>query len=193
MRALMADTYRRFGRASAALALKGVLVDPAFRVLATLRLCQALARQRPPLRWLLWPARVLHRMAGRMALIEVPWRTQVGAGLALTHGQGIVISDGARLGANVTLFHGCTLGRGDLINEAGERQPCYPVVEDEVWIGPHAIVVGGITIGRGSRIAGGAFVNRDLPPYSVALGNPARIVRRGCAPDVYHRAPLTDG
>ena len=185
----MADTHRKFGRSSAWLACKAAVVDPAFRVLATLRICQALAATSSPARWLLGPARVMHRLCSRSAMIEVPWRTQVGPGLALTHGQGIVISSGARIGANVTLFHGSTLGRGDALTAQGRQAAC-PVIEDEVWIGPRAIVVGGVTVGRGSRIAGGAFVNRDLPPYSLVLGNPARIIREGCIPDVDHPAPV---
>ncbi|HEV2353475.1 MAG TPA: acyltransferase, partial [Puia sp.] len=51
-------------------------------------------------------------------------------------------------------------------------------VEDNCWIGSNAIVVAGVTIGRHSVIAAGSVVTRDVPPYSVAAGNPARIIRR---------------
>lgn len=65
----------------------------------------------------------------------------------------------------------------------------YPVLEDEVWVGPHAIIVGDVTVGRGSRIAGGAFVTESVPPYSVVIGNPAVIVKNNCTPDVMFPAP----
>lgn len=97
---------------------------------------------------------------------------------------------GARIGNNVTLFHGATLGRRDRISHDGERFTEYPVLEDEVWVGPHAIIVGGVIIGHGSRIAGGAFVTSSIPPYSIVSGNPASIVKSNCVPDVTNPAPV---
>lgn len=188
MHALKADTHRKFGQAGAQLTLKAALLDPAFRVLACLRLCQAAQQLPPNWRWLaVWPARLLYRLVSQLAGIEIPWRTGIGPGLALTHGRGIVVNAGARIGSNVTLFHGVTLGQRDHIDAQGRRHTLYPVIEDEVWIGPHAIIVGGVTVGKGSRIAGGAYVFEDVPPYCVVLGNPGQIVRRDCTPDVQNR------
>ncbi|MES2978494.1 MAG: serine acetyltransferase [Pseudomonadota bacterium] len=188
MLALTADTYREFGRFSWPLVIKGFLARPAFRVVITMRWCQAAATCSPALRWLvLGPARVLHRISAQRAGIEMSWRTEVAPGFAITHGRGIVVSPCARFGSNVTLLHGATVGQADSIGPNGERKHSFPVIEDEVWIGPHAIVVGGITVGRGSRIAGGAYVNEDVPPYSVVMGNPSQVVKTGCTPDVQNR------
>lgn len=49
-------------------------------------------------------------------------------------------------------------------------------VGDDVWLGGGVIVCPGVTIGSGSVIGAGAVVTRDIPPYSVAVGNPARVV-----------------
>jgi len=122
--------------------------------------------------------------------MDLSWRTEIGGGLALPHGWGLVVNAGAKIGNNVSLFHGVTLGRRDKISRDGERLTEYPVLEDEVWVGPHAIIVGGVTIGRGSRIAGGAFVTESIPPYSVVSGNPSVIVKSNCTPDVMNPAPL---
>jgi serine O-acetyltransferase len=188
MHALKADTHRKFGQSTHPLTLKGALLDPAFRVVVVLRLCQAAAQLPAGWRWLaLLPARLLYRLVSQLAGIEIPWRTGIGPGLALTHGRGIVVNAGARIGSNVTLFHGVTLGQRDHIDAQGRRHTLYPVIEDEVWIGPHAIIVGGVTVGKGSRIAGGAYVFEDVPPYCVVLGNPGKIVRRDCTPDVDNR------
>lgn len=188
MHALKADTHRKFGYTAPRLAFKGALPDPAFRVLVCLRLCQAADKLAPPWRGLaVWPARLLYRLVSQLAGMEIPWRTQIAPGLALTHGRGIVVNAGARIGRNVTLFHGVTLGQRDHIDAQGRRHTLYPVIEDEVWIGPHAIIVGGVTVGKGSRIAGGAYVFEDVPPYCVVLGNPGQIVRRDCTPDVQNR------
>ncbi len=52
------------------------------------------------------------------------------------------------------------------------------IIEDDVWICARAMILKGVRIGRGSIIAAGAVVSRDVPPYSVAAGNPARVVKR---------------
>jgi acetyltransferase-like isoleucine patch superfamily enzyme len=51
------------------------------------------------------------------------------------------------------------------------------VIENDVWIGHGAILISGITVGRGSVISAGSVVVKDVPPYSIAGGNPARFVK----------------
>jgi serine O-acetyltransferase len=187
MHALKADTFRVFGQFSWLLVIKGMMFNQSFRVIASVRLCQIAQRQLPLLRMLLLPpARVLHHLACVIAGIELSWRTEIAPGLALTHGWGIVVNANARIGQNVTLFHGATIGQRDYIASDGTRNTIYPVIEDDVWIGPHAIVVG-VSIGKGSRIAGGAYVFENVPPYCVVLGNPGHIVKTDCIPDVENR------
>ncbi len=52
------------------------------------------------------------------------------------------------------------------------------VVEDDCWIGANAVLTAGVTIGKHSVVAGGSVVTKDIPPYSVAVGNPARVVKQ---------------
>jgi tetrahydrodipicolinate N-succinyltransferase len=52
-----------------------------------------------------------------------------------------------------------------------------PVVGNDVWIGSAAQVLQGVTIGDGSIIAAGAIVTKDVPPYAIVAGVPARIIR----------------
>ena len=51
-------------------------------------------------------------------------------------------------------------------------------IGDDSWIGSNAIVTAGVTVGKHSIVAAGSVVTRDIPPYSVAAGNPARIIRQ---------------
>jgi virginiamycin A acetyltransferase len=51
------------------------------------------------------------------------------------------------------------------------------VVGDDVWLGYSALVLPGVTIGPGAVVAAGSVVARDVPPYAVVAGNPARVVR----------------
>ena len=51
-------------------------------------------------------------------------------------------------------------------------------IEDDVWLGAGAIVLDGVTIGKGSVIGAGAVVTKNIPPYSVAVGVPARVIKK---------------
>jgi acetyltransferase-like isoleucine patch superfamily enzyme len=64
------------------------------------------------------------------------------------------------------------------------------VIEDAVWIGFGSVVLPGVTIGRGSVIGCKTVVDRDIPPGSVVVGNPARIVRTIDVPDPVHFAEM---
>lgn len=187
---LKSDTHRQYGQFSWGHLVKGAITNRTFRVVVTMRLCQTAAAEPGLLRLALIPLKIMHRLSTHLAAVDFSWRTKVGAGIAITHGWGLVVNPGAKIGNNVTLFHGVTLGRRDRISPDGNRQTEHPVIEDEVWIGPHAIIVGGVTIGRGSRIAGGAFVTESVPPYSIVSGNPSTIVKANCTPDVMNPAPL---
>ncbi len=57
----------------------------------------------------------------------------------------------------------------------------------DVWVGARAIILSGVTIGDGAVIGAGAVVSRDVPPYAIAVGNPARLVRHRFAPEIIAR------
>lgn len=97
--------------------------------------------------------------------------TDIGPGFYLGHFGGVVISPNARFGSNVNIGHGATIGA----ESRGQRLGA-PVIGNRVWIGAHAIVVGRVSIGDDALIAPGAFVNFDVPPRSVVIGNPGKVV-----------------
>jgi acetyltransferase-like isoleucine patch superfamily enzyme len=50
-------------------------------------------------------------------------------------------------------------------------------IEDDVWVGARALILRGVTLGRGTIVGAGSLVNRSTPPYSIVAGNPARVIR----------------
>jgi len=51
-------------------------------------------------------------------------------------------------------------------------------IEDECWIGANAVITAGVMLGKHSVIAAGSVVTKNIPPYSVAVGNPARVIKQ---------------
>lgn len=183
---LRADVHRYTGRSDIMSFLKLLLLNRCFRPTVTMRLYHKigtgpLGRIAFPFLW------VVHRFLLRRAGMDFPMQTDIGPGIMVAHGWGLVLTEGARLGRNVTLFHGVTIGRGDRIAADGTRTSLFPVIEDDVWVGPKATIVGGVTIGAGSRIMANSVVTRDVPPRSMVVGNPGEIVREECMPDVPNR------
>lgn len=187
---IKADSFRIRASSGILDVLICVLTARNFRPLFSLRLIQATSSLGLMGRILAVPLKILHRFFCWIAAIDFSSETQIGPGLCITHGWGLVVSPGAVLGANCTLFHGVTLGRKDSIDVSGCRTIGYPVIEDEVWIGPHAIVVGGVLIGRGARIAPGAVVIKDVPTGAIVGGNPARVISENAPADVFNKSSL---
>lgn len=52
------------------------------------------------------------------------------------------------------------------------------IIEDDVWIGANAMILQGVTIGTHSVVAAGSIVNRDIPPYSICAGTPAKVIKQ---------------
>jgi putative colanic acid biosynthesis acetyltransferase WcaB len=138
-------------------------------VMAFFRLCQAVRRSP------LWPLG-LPVLAAYVVLvhwvmgIELDYQTEVGAGLSLQHGSGLVVHQKARIGSGCTLRHGVTLG------EKTKNGP-LPVLGNGVEIGANAVVLGGISLGDGCVVGAGSVVLHDVPPGAVVAGNPAKILR----------------
>lgn len=102
--------------------------------------------------------------------LQICEATDIGPGFYLGHFGNIVINPAARIGADVNISQGVTIGQ----TNRGSRKGA-PTIGDRVWIGPNAIVVGRVEIGNDALIAPGAYVNFDVPPNAVAAGNPASV------------------
>lgn len=121
------------------------------------------------------PLFVLYRLLVEWVLcIELPWKTRIGPGFRIDHGQALVINDGTVFGAGCTVRNSTTIGN----KRAKEGYTRAPVFGDRVDIGANAVIIGPVTIGDDVAIGAAAVVLRDVPSGHVAIGNPARVVPR---------------
>jgi serine O-acetyltransferase len=104
--------------------------------------------------------------------IEIHHAAQIGEGLFIDHGSGVVIGETAIIGDGVTLYQGVTLGGTGF--ETGKR---HPTVQDNVTIGSGAKLLGPIEIGHGAKIGANSVVIRDVPPNATVVGVPGHPVR----------------
>jgi serine O-acetyltransferase len=117
--------------------------------------------------------------------IEIHPAAVIGPGCFIDHGMGVVIGATAEIGADVTLYHGVTLGGTSL--SRGKR---HPTLRDRVVVGAGAKILGPIEIGAESRIGANAVVVRSVPPGSVVVGVPGHVAGRSHWQAQTHRPDL---
>ena len=116
------------------------------------------------------------------------WTTEIKYPENITFGEGVLIGTHCTIGAAAPISFGdhVRLSKGVTVETAGldfSGAPPYPHVarpirlEDGVWIGTGAVILGGVTVGAYSVIGAGAVVSRDVPPYSIFTGSPSIRVR----------------
>jgi len=96
------------------------------------------------------------------------------------------VVNAARIGRYCSLAQGVLIGLSEhdyrlpstsprLVEQGPNQSP--PVLGDDVWVGANVIILRGVTIGDGAVIGAGAVVTRDVPPYTISVGVPARVIR----------------
>ncbi len=102
--------------------------------------------------------------------IEIHPGAAIGPGFFIDHGMGVVIGETAEVGANVTIYHGVTLG--GVSWQKGKR---HPTIGNSVVLGAGAKVLGPIVVGDHSRVGANSVVVKDTPAESVVVGVPGRM------------------
>jgi serine O-acetyltransferase len=121
----------------------------------------------------------LRGLSGKTGL-QIPWNASIGEGFYIGHCGAIVVNPAAKIGKNVNVAIGVTIGQ----ENRGKRKGT-PTIGDNCWIGTNAVVVGNITVGEDVLIAPLTYVNFDVPPHSIVIGNPGRIIPRDNAVEGY--------
>lgn len=105
--------------------------------------------------------------------IEIHPGAQIGSGLFIDHGMGVVIGETTVIGDDCTIYHGVTLGGTG--KEHGKR---HPTIGNNVLIGAGARVLGPFTVGDNARIGAGAVVLDEVPEGATVAGTKARTVKQ---------------
>ena len=103
--------------------------------------------------------------------IQIPARTSIGEGLFIGHLGRVIIHPDAKLGKNINIGTGVTIG----MQNRGAKKGT-PVIGDNCWIGTNAVIVGNVKIGSDVLVAPLAYVNFDVPDHSIVIGNPGKII-----------------
>ena len=119
-----------------------------------------------------WLGRALSQFARFLTQIEIHPAAQIGKGVFIDHGSGVVIGETTIVGDDVTIYQGVTLGGTSL-----EQVKRHPTIGDRVIIGSGAKVLGNIEIGSDSRIGANSVVTRSVPEHSVVVGVPGQVIR----------------
>ncbi len=92
---------------------------------------------------------------------------------------GLRIGDNVRIGPHVVIYASNHIFSDPHIPIAKQGMSARGItIEDDIWIGAGAIILDGVRIGKGSVIGAGAVVTKDIPPYSIAAGVPAKIIKK---------------
>ncbi len=146
-----------------------VFLYPSFKVMLHYRVAHRLY-EKGHFFWARW----ISQRAVRKTGIEIHPGAQIGKGLFIDHGNGVIIGETTIIGDNVTLYQGVTLGGTG--KEHGKR---HPTIGNNVMISAGAKVLGSFTIGDNSKIGAGSVVLSQVPPCSTVVGVPGRVVKRG--------------
>jgi len=95
----------------------------------------------------------------------------------ITIGNHVLIAAGAQM---ITRKHGFSDLQSPISEQGYTNAPI--VIEDDVWIGFQAIILSGVTIGKGSIVGAGAVVTKSIEPYSIVGGVPAKLIRKRTPP-----------
>ncbi|WP_269609066.1 serine O-acetyltransferase [Prochlorococcus marinus] len=144
---------------------------PGFQALSIHRISHKLWKYNLPLL-----PRLLSHFTRFLTGVEIHPGAQIGKGVFIDHGMGVVIGETSEIGDRCLLYQGVTLGGTG--KESGKR---HPTLEANVVVGAGAKVLGGICVGTNTRIGAGSVVVKNVEANSTVVGIPGRIVHQSGA------------
>ncbi len=137
------------------------------------RVSHALWRRGVPLLPLL-----LTRLGQHLYAVDIAYEAQLGPGIVIVHGFGLVVGNQTRIAGQCILFHGVTFGDRGSEWVGSDVPDGHPTVGSGCVFGAGAKVLGPIHVGANSVVGANAVVLQDVPPDSIVAGVPGRVVGR---------------
>lgn len=173
---IASDLYRYTTATSLKAFIRGWYIT-GFRYTFFMRCCRYFGKKNT----LFWPLYFLCRVALRHYSIkygfQIPWQTEIGPGLSIGHYGPIIINPSARIGINCNITVGVLMGLNHKIDENGRSLGFeYPEIGNFVALSNGAKLIGGVKVGDHSVIGVNSVVTKDIPPMSIAVGTPAKVI-----------------
>jgi serine O-acetyltransferase len=124
------------------------------------------------------PARFISHLGRVFTGIEIHPGATIGRRVFIDHGMGVVIGETAIVGDDVVIYQGVTLGAGAAARQGAVSRDTkrHPTLGKGVIVGSGAEIQGAINVGENVRVASGSIVLKDVPPNSVVVGVPGRVI-----------------
>jgi serine acetyltransferase len=117
------------------------------------------------------PIRLFYKLFVNWLLgIDISDTTQIGKNLIVWHGIGLIVHPKTIIGDNVVLRHNTTIG-------SSKHNGGAPILCNGCDIGSNSVILGEIIVGENSKIGAGSVVTKSVPPYSVVVGNPGKVIK----------------
>lgn len=170
MELILSDLYRYEGRNDIKAFIHSYAINEGFRFSVWLRVC-SVARRNKLTKVLVLPwSRLIYKHYKYKYGYDIPYAIDIGPGLRLFHIGGIVFCP-EKCGKNVSISQNTTVGM--TIHE-GQKE--YPILGDNVYIAPGAMVIGGIHVGNDVAIGSNSVLTKSVDDHSVIVGIPAKII-----------------
>ena len=165
---IKSDLYRYVGRYTFLDLIFNYLTNPGFKYMFNHRKCNYY-RNKNKLKFVFYRAN-LNRLKLKYGY-EISNNAQIDYGFYIGHLGPIIINPNAKLGRNINISSGVTIGQQNRGKKCG-----VPTIGDKVFIGANSVIVGKIDIGDNVLIAPCSYVNFDVPSNSIVIGNPGEII-----------------
>jgi len=136
-------------------------------------------------------------IAGNLTVWANAGKIEIGDSSFIGEGSRVFSARHIKIGDRVQIAHGCNIFDNNIHSlDSVERQQEYVqnitgglvklfslkekevIIEDDAWLGASVIVLKGVTIGKGAIVGAGSVVTKDIPDHTIAVGNPARVIRK---------------
>lgn len=174
---IRSDLYRYIGKYTFKDLAFHYITNPGFRYMFNHRKCN-FYKNKNKMQFLFYRIN-LNRLKYKYGY-EISSNAEIDSGFYIGHLGPIIINPKAKLGKNINISSGVTIGQQNRGKYKG-----FPTISENVWIGANSIIVGSITIGTNVLIAPGSYINYDVPDNSIVIGNPAIIKSNEDATDGY--------